>query len=410
MLSIDKTKIRDLTLLLGSMLTVLAAIALAPALPAMTKAFDDVPNADLLVRLTLTIPALFIVIGAPFTGMLLDSWGRKPVLVIGLILYGLAGTAGFFLDSLTAILVSRVILGLAVAAVTSGFTTLITDYFSGPDLNRFLGYQGAFLGLGGVITLLAAGFLADAGWRYPFLIHLFAFVILFGVLFAVDEPEIQTRAGEPGSVSDGIAGGNAAHENAAFPWKSVALIYAVATIVMMLFFVVPTQLPFYLTELDGVEGGRIGLALALPTLSSILFALQYQRFRARFSFRAIVSLIFLSLGVSYLIIAGSANYLIISAGLLISGIGVGLYAPNLNVWLVSVIQADMRGRAIGGLTMSIFLGQFLSPLATQPIMQQVGLSRMFVVAGLTAMVLAALFLAMALRHNPEPAVQAQAIS
>ena len=115
----------------------------------------------------LPLPALFIVIGAPFAGILLDKWGRKPVLIVTLILYGLVGSAGFFLDSLTTILISRAILGLAVAGVMSGFTTLITDYFSGPDLNRFLGYQGAFIGLGGVIFLLAAGFLAEAGWRWP---------------------------------------------------------------------------------------------------------------------------------------------------------------------------------------------------------------------------------------------------
>jgi MFS family permease len=379
------------------MMTVLAATILAPALPAMTKAFDDVPNAEFLVRLTLTLPALFIVIGAPFTGILLDKWGRKPVLLIGLTVFGLAGTAGFALNSLTTILVSRAILGLAVAGVMSGFTTLITDYFSGPRLNQFLGYQGAFIGLGGVISFIVAGFLVDVGWRYPFLIHLFAFFILLGVLFAVDEPEIQDEMSQPGTADD----------KRSFPWKSVAPIYAIAAIVMMLFFAVPTQMPFYLAPLEGIDGGRVGLALALPTLSSILFALQYQRFKARLSFQAIVSLIFLSLGVGYLIIGSSANYLIISAGLLITGIGVGLYAPNLNVWLVSIVQADVRGRAIGGLTMSIFLGQFLSPLAAEPIVQQTGLSGMFAVAGAAALLLAALFLAVALKRNPEPDTQAQ---
>ncbi|UCG23887.1 MAG: MFS transporter, partial [Chloroflexota bacterium] len=271
MLSIDKTKIRNLTLLVGSMMTVLAATILAPALPAMTEAFDDVPNAEFLVRLTLTLPALFIVIGAPFTGILLDKWGRKPVVLIGLLVFGLAGTAGFTLSSLTTILVSRAILGLAVAGVMSGFTTLIADYFSGPRLNQFLGYQGAFIGLGGVISLLVAGFLVDVGWRYPFLIHSFAFLVLLGVLFAVDEPEIQDEIGQPDTAED----------KRSFPWKSVAPIYAIAAIVMMLFFAIPTQLPFYLAPLDGIDGGRVGLALALPTLSSILFALQYQRFKAR---------------------------------------------------------------------------------------------------------------------------------
>ena len=103
-------------------------------------------------------------------------------IIAALILYGLAGTAGFVLNSLIAILISRGLLGLAVAGIMSGFTTLILDYFRDTKLNQFMGYQAAFIGIGGMVFLLAAGFLADIGWRFPFLVHLFAFLVLPGVL------------------------------------------------------------------------------------------------------------------------------------------------------------------------------------------------------------------------------------
>lgn len=76
------TSPRNLTILLGSTTTVLAATIISPALPGMAEAYADVPNADFLVRLTLTIPALFVAIGALFAGFLLDKWGRKPVLIV----------------------------------------------------------------------------------------------------------------------------------------------------------------------------------------------------------------------------------------------------------------------------------------------------------------------------------------
>lgn len=104
-------------------MTVMAAATLAPALPEMNRFFQDVPNAEFWVKLVLTMPALLIAIGAPFAGFLLDRWGRKPVLIAGLILYGLAGTSGFLPGSLFGILVGRALLGLAVAGVMSGFTT-----------------------------------------------------------------------------------------------------------------------------------------------------------------------------------------------------------------------------------------------------------------------------------------------
>lgn len=49
-------------------MSVLAAVVITPSLPDMAVAFQDLPNADFLVRLTLTLPALFVAIGAPFPG------------------------------------------------------------------------------------------------------------------------------------------------------------------------------------------------------------------------------------------------------------------------------------------------------------------------------------------------------
>jgi hypothetical protein len=61
----------------------------------------------------------------------------------------------------------------------------------------------------------------------------------------------------------------------------------------------------------------------------------------------------------------------------VSEAGFGLLMPNLNVWLSSVTPEAMRGRAFGGLTTCLFLGQFASPFASQPIASWVGLSMTF---------------------------------
>jgi MFS family permease len=50
------------------------------------------------------------------------------------VLYALAGGAGFVLDSLLAIIVSRAFLGVAVGGITVGATALITDYY--PAISR----------------------------------------------------------------------------------------------------------------------------------------------------------------------------------------------------------------------------------------------------------------------------------
>ena len=116
---LNKNSVRNLTILLGSTMTAMAGATIAPALPEINLVFQDVPDADLLVKLVLTLPALLIAIGAPFSGFLSDRWGRKPVLITALILYGLAGTSGYVLDSMFGILVGRALLGVAVAGSTT---------------------------------------------------------------------------------------------------------------------------------------------------------------------------------------------------------------------------------------------------------------------------------------------------
>lgn len=96
-----------LTLLLVSTLTVMAGATIAPSLPAMQQHFAEVANVAYWVRLVLTVPALLIAIGAPFVGVLIDQLGRKPLLTTALVVYGLAGSSGLWLNTIGLILVGR---------------------------------------------------------------------------------------------------------------------------------------------------------------------------------------------------------------------------------------------------------------------------------------------------------------
>lgn len=391
MATITRTTIRNLTLLSGSSLSFLAATLLSPALPKMALDFQSVPNSEFLVKFILTIPTLFMVFGALFAGILLDRWKRKPILILSLTLYGLSGSIGFFLDSLIAILVSRALLGFAAAGVISSITTLISDYFTGTQRNKFLGYQGAFIGLGGVVFLLLAGWLAEINWRYPFLIYLYAFLILLGVLLTFDEPTIKDYTAEEGILTEGLP----------FPWKRVIAIYTIAFITIAVYFVLPVQLPFYLTTTSQISSSLIGLAVAMPTLVSIFFSLQYFRIDSRLTYQIIAGIILLTLGVGFFIISSSWNYFVVLIGLSITGIGMGLFPPNTTIWLISLMPPAMRGRGLSGLFMAISLGAFFSPIIIQPIAQQAGLRSVFFTLVIFTLVLAGLLVLSGRRRAAE---------
>ncbi len=370
----------QITLLVASTLTVMAGATIAPGLPAMQAAYAWQENADFLVRMVLTLPALFIVLGAPLAGFLIDRFGRKRLLLFSAMLYAAAGSSGFFLDSLTLILIGRALLGLAVAGIMTSVTTLIADYFAGEERARLLGLQASFMALGGVLFLLFGGILADASWRYPFLIYLFPLLLLPFIVFTLFEPARQNK--EPAdapSIFDFLR----FH-------PALIVIFALAFLGMTTFFMIPVQLPFHLQSIGETSGTQSGIVIAASNLFSALVALQYKRFRRRLNFVQIFAVAFALTATGFAFIGLAENYWLILTGSAICGLGIGFLLPNSTSWLTAIVPEALRGRAVGGLTMAVFLGQFVSPFYSQPLGAAMGVGNSFLLIAAVLLLIAGL--------------------
>ncbi len=384
-----KSLIRQIILLALAAITYMSTAAISPSLPEMSTAFQNEYDAEFIVKLVLTTPALFIAISAPLVGVFIDRWGRKRLFVISIILYAIAGGSGYFLNSLLEILVSRALLGIAVAGIITTSTALIVDYFVGVHRNKVMGLQAAFGTFGGVIFLLVGGFLADISWRTPFLIYLLAFVMLPLVMYFIYEPQLsrsKDKVTQKGKVSK---------------VKITYLVYPIVFLSMVIIFLTPVQMPFYLKQLGDVSNTEVGIAIASSYLLAGITALFYKRIKSKQSFQNISIIAFLLMGSGYVIISLALNYLEIIIGLAVSGAGLGLLLPNMNLWLVSETPITLRGRVLGGLIASIFLGQFLSPVFNQPVVQQLGSSSTFGVGGFTLLILSSVFIGMSVKKKFE---------
>lgn len=359
------------TLLVASSLTIMSGATIAPILPDLQAHFADVPNAELWVKLVLTIPGLFIAAMAPVAGLLVDRWGRMPVLLASAVLYGLAGTSGFFVDWLPGLLAGRAILGVAVAGLMTACTTLVGDYFEGAERTRFMGLQNAFVGFGGVAFLTAGGLLASLSWRAPFLIYAAALLVVPLMATALHEPERAAKR----------AHGPDAPLAVAPSWGAIALIYGLFFVGMTAFYLVPVQLPFLLQALMGASPAQSGAAIATGTLFSALSSLIYPRLQVGLSTARLLALTFAGMGAGFLTIATAGTYGQVLAGMALMGASLGVYMPSLSLWLMAIAPAPLRGRLMGGMTTALFLGQFLSPLISQPLSQQIGLGPCFAVVG-----------------------------
>ncbi|HHP7243969.1 MAG TPA: MFS transporter [Elainellaceae cyanobacterium] len=171
-----------------------------------------------------------------------------------LIVYGLAGSSGLWLDSLMPLLIGRVLLGFSVAGIMTTVTTLIADYYTGAMRGQVLGFQSSFMALGGVVFLSVGGFLAEINWRMPFASYLIAILLAVCVALLLPEPDRSTAA-----VQSLIS---TPDEPVDLPLQWVFLTFGIALLTQIVFHLIPVQLPFYLNEIANVGASQSGLAIA----------------------------------------------------------------------------------------------------------------------------------------------------
>jgi MFS family permease len=364
-------------LLAVSSLTVMAGTPIAPALPEIAAHFAGVADAELLVKLVLTLPGLFIAIFAPVMGAVADRFGRKKLLLASAALYGLGGASGLVVDSLFAILVGRAVLGIAVAGIMTTSMALVGDYFTGPARHRFMGLQAAFTGYGGVVFLTVGGALATVGWRMPFLVYLIAPLLLPLLAWALHEPARPEREAHH------------AEGSGRMPVGPLAAIYAAAFGVMAAFYLIPVQIPFHLKSLGGATPAQAGMAIAASTLASAMISPMFPRVKARLSHPGVLALSLAIAGVGLVLVSLSGAYWQVLLSLAVVGTGLGIHFPNISTWLMAVSPDHLRGRLFGGMTTALFLGQFLSPVIGEALSRTVGTGAGFGVAGLTLGLVAA---------------------
>ncbi len=367
---------RKATLLLLSAHTIMAAAIVAPGLPEIALFFSDTDGAELLSKMILSLPAIFIAISAPLAGRFIDRHGRLRLLYAGLLIYVISGTSAFYLNDLIHILVGRIFLGISIGIIMTVTLTLIGDYFQGQGRQRFLGAQTAFIGFAGIAFLALGGLLADLNWRYPFLIYLVPLAIIPLVMIYLEEPEIEVSK----------VSANRMRIN-----PLIRLIYFTAISFMILFYIIPTQLPFLLQKIGVQDNAVSGVVLGVNALGVVLSSLFYHRIKGSYDYSRIYAMSFLVMALSYLVAANTSSLIVILATMLFAGAGFGLIIPNTNQWLIELSPDMHRGRNLGILHAFMFLGQFLSPLLMEPIVLWQELSSVFLLASILLAGLAVAF-------------------
>jgi MFS family permease len=338
-----------------SCLPVLGAVLLAPVLPSMQGHFGDTAQARTLVPLSLTVPALMIALLAPFAGRVVDRFGRKRLLLVGLVVYAAFGTAPLWLDGLPAIVLSRVGVGVAEAAIMTCCTTLIADYFSGPQRDRWLGLQTVFASLSATLFFALGGGLGAHSWRTPF--WLYASSLIFAVLAAA-------LLWQPRPSGENAAENTAETPRTALPPLPARALLAPCLVSVfggIVFYAPIVELPFVLDHagIDAVP--VIGAVAALASVATAAGAFIFGRVSGKGT-ATLLPIAFTLAGVGLMTIGLGGSVPVIVVGAVIASGGTGLLLPTLLVWALAGLSFEQRGRGTGLWTAALFLGEFVCPL------------------------------------------------
>jgi DHA1 family tetracycline resistance protein-like MFS transporter len=130
---------------------------------------DDLSKASLyggwMTFLYATMQFLF----APFIGSLSDQYGRRPVLLISLLGFGLDYLFLAFAPSILWLFVGRTIAGITGASVTTA-SAYMADISDDSNRAQNFGMIGAAFGIGFIIGPMLGGFLGELSPRLPFIV------------------------------------------------------------------------------------------------------------------------------------------------------------------------------------------------------------------------------------------------
>jgi len=356
-------------------LTVMAGAVISPVLGQMGEGLGISPGA---ARLLITTHGIMIAICSPAIGLLIDKVGVRRPLILGLILYGLAGGSGLIIDNYYLLIFSRILLGLGVATIFTSITVVILNIYEGAQRNRIMGWRGSSNSAGGILWPLVGGSLGIISWHLPFAVYLVAIPIT--ILAFISIPESQK--GSSSSTSESADN----QESTLGIFKSTPILflpYGLIFVGNILLYANIVFMPRLVEQFGITSSFYVGTFISTVGLSGGVTSLFYGKIKAILSFNKIV-IASLSLWTAGFILISQAPFVwVISIGIVCFGIGMGMVLPTISVWVGELVPASFRGRMTSYISMFSYTGQFLSPIILSPIESSFGLDTLFLSIGST---------------------------
>ncbi|TYL39104.1 MFS transporter [Natronococcus pandeyae] len=377
--------------LLSTLLAPLGVPLVSPTLPVIRDTFGVTE-----ATASLLISAYFVagIVLSPFIGALADRLGRRLVLVVSLIVFGLAGGVIVLAPSFTTVLLVRIVQGTASAGVFVATVTIIGDTFEDAQRNAVLGINTAVLSVGAAIFPVVGGVLVAVSWDAPYLLYLLAVPLGLLAWRVLEEPDRDGTkpAGDESMSGDGTVSLDAAYVRGVFAAVGTASVLAMflATFAaeLLLFGSVLTAVPFLLTGSYGLAPVVVGGVLMLSEGVSVVVSAANGRFARRATNSTLVGAGFVCLAAGFAVAWLASSVVVIALATAIIGAGIGLVLPSVDAEVSDRVASQYLAGALSLRNSTTFLGRTLGPVAFAGIAATTGYAPLLLGGAIAALVVA----------------------
>ncbi|MGN5160508.1 multidrug effflux MFS transporter [Aeromonas dhakensis] len=187
-------------ILLLVLLVLFSPLAIDIYLPAIPQMAEQLGAEVTLMQGTITWFLFSMGLGQLLVGPLADRYGRKPITLGGVLLYGLSALGAGFAASLGELMLARVLQGLGACATSVAAFSVVRDSYGPKKSGQMISYlNGAICFIPALAPLLGGWLTAKAGWSANFWFMAgYALIVGSWLLWRMPEtrPE-ETRSGGP---------------------------------------------------------------------------------------------------------------------------------------------------------------------------------------------------------------------
>jgi MFS family permease len=300
----------------------------------------------------LGMSSLFGLIGSTIGGALTDKFGRKQLILFGLVFSAISSLSLGLVNSLSAMYPLMIFVGLLSSVSHPAHDAMIADILPDKQRQEGFGILRVVGNLSWIIGPTIGGFLANINFFYLFLIDAVISCIVAAIIFRVipeTKPEPHAHA-QSESLLQTVAGYRLVFKDMAFMGFMLA-----GMLMLVVYQQMYGTLSVYLRDNHGISPSGYGFLMTTSAITVILFQFWVTRiikYRPQFLMMALGTFFYM---IGFTLFGMVAAYTLFALNIVIITIGEMIVMPTSQALAANFAPSAMRGRymAIFGLSWAI---------------------------------------------------------